>query len=83
MVQQLKKEAKQKMGKIFNLENRKLREVDKSKLLIAYIIGEGIDNFGRRFIQIKWGKAKGEISLGSFTKPNRGIYLIKYIIPLE
>ena len=83
MVQQLKKEAKQKIGKIFNLENRKLREVDKSKLLIAYIIGEGIDNFGRKFIQIKWGRVKGEISLGSLVKPNKEIYLIKYLIPLE
>jgi len=69
------------MGKILKFDNRKAQELDKSKLLIAYIISEGTDDIGRRFIQTKWGEAKGKISLGSFVKPNRGIYLIKYIIP--
>ena len=69
------------MGKIFKFENRKAREIDKSKLLIEHIIGEGIDNFGRRFIQTKRIEEKEEISLGSLAKPNKEIYLVKYLVP--
>lgn len=77
------KEVNQKMGKTFKFEDRKAREIDKSTLLISHIIGEGIDSFGRRFIQTRWVEEKGEINLGSLIKPNNKIYLIKYIIPLK
>ena len=72
------KEVNQKMRKT---KDKKMKYSKQSKLLIAYILGEGIDNFGRRFIHTKWMQAKAEISLGYFTKPNREIYLIKYFIP--
>ena len=54
---------------------------NKSKLLIAYIIDGGFDEIGRRFVRTKWVEAKGEVSLGSMTKPNKEIYAIKYFVP--
>lgn len=62
---------------------KKFKENPNSQLSVKFKMGEGVDQFGRTFIETKWFKATKEVNLGSMAKPNKEILAFKYNVPNE
>ena len=62
-------------------KKRKTKEIKQSILMAAFIIDEGVDGYGKKFIKTRWVEIKEPLNLGSLIKPSKEIYLIKYFVP--
>lgn len=63
-------------------EDKRLKEIKDSKLLIKIPTTEFINEFGERCKKLEWVEPAGEISLGSINEPkNEHLLGFKWVVP--
>ena len=57
-----------------------INQVADSELWINEVVGEELQD-GKVVLRTKWTRAKGEVNIGSFAKPNKKIVGFEYKVP--